>query len=198
MPHFSLAMNEKNNNGLTIRENNLQQTHGIPLFSMVRINGVSGYENATMFVVSHSRDCDGTPLYDLAKTRNSTPKEKWDTHFSDECLTVIASPNAKIFRSIDYKDKVLIVDEVVFQWINSPKVNDGVETVPQEVIQSMKEFITDEEMQDWMKDAPTIEYINTFQKYVNRMKFVRGHEFKDQNEADVFAKAHNIALIHEI
>ncbi len=59
-------------NGKTIRENNMEQKHEIPLGSLVEITyeGYDDDENPVnglrLFVVKHSRDCDGTPLYDLS------------------------------------------------------------------------------------------------------------------------------------
>jgi hypothetical protein len=54
-------------NGKTVRQNNLEIKHKIPLDTLVEVNcdyhdshGVRGY------IASHDRDCDGTPLYSLA------------------------------------------------------------------------------------------------------------------------------------
>lgn len=48
--------------GKTIKEVNLEKNHNIPIGALVEIksNGVR------MFVVKHTRDCDGTPLYSLS------------------------------------------------------------------------------------------------------------------------------------
>lgn len=62
----------KEANGKTIRENNLERIHEIPLGALVEVtcedypdddDPVNGLR---LFVVKHSRDCDGTPLYDLS------------------------------------------------------------------------------------------------------------------------------------
>lgn len=54
-------------NGKTIRENNLELTHKIPLGTLVEINHEdSKYHGLRVFVVRHDRDCDGTPLYALS------------------------------------------------------------------------------------------------------------------------------------
>ena len=59
-------------NGKTIRENNLEKEHQIPVGALVEItyedyadeeDPVNGLR---LYVVNHSRDCDGTPLYDLS------------------------------------------------------------------------------------------------------------------------------------
>lgn len=55
------------NNGLTIRENNMKTEHKIPLGSLVEVNIPYIEEHGVrLFVVSHERDCDGTPLYTLS------------------------------------------------------------------------------------------------------------------------------------
>lgn len=59
-------------NGKTIKENNLAKTHEIPIGALVEITYEDGnYEDdpvngLRLFVVKHSRDCDGTPLYDMS------------------------------------------------------------------------------------------------------------------------------------
>jgi len=62
-------------NGRTVRENNLKLGHKIPLGSRVKVEvGVEGaYNQASgtdrvpvtmeLYVVEHTRDCDGTPMY---------------------------------------------------------------------------------------------------------------------------------------
>lgn len=197
MPHFSLSMNDVQSNGLTQRENNMAIAHAIPLHSMVRINDVDGYSGRTMFVAGHSRDCDGTPLYDLSKTRNSTPVENWDTHFGEECLTVIAGPDAKIFHMIGINANTILINDTIANWINSyVHPNNDYEVVPQNVIESLKEFITEEQYKEWQKEEVRIPYINHFQQYVERTKFALGHTFKNKEEAITFAKNNNIAIFN--
>ena len=55
-------------NGKTNKENNLSTQHTIPLNTLVEISYDSEYEDNSektsglrLFVVNHSRDCDGTP-----------------------------------------------------------------------------------------------------------------------------------------
>ncbi len=48
-------------NGKTIRENNMEKGHNIPLKTLVET-----YEGLRLFVVLYGRDCDGTPLYWLS------------------------------------------------------------------------------------------------------------------------------------
>lgn len=65
-------------NGLTVKENNLAKTHDVPLGTLVEITYESEYDEPQekmkglrLFVVNHSRDCDGTPLYDLSFKRDA-------------------------------------------------------------------------------------------------------------------------------
>jgi hypothetical protein len=64
-------------NGKTIRQNNMEKTHEIPLGALVEITSEDSiYEDdptngLRLFVVNHSRDCDGTPLYDLSFSLNA-------------------------------------------------------------------------------------------------------------------------------
>lgn len=63
-------------NGKTWKENNLEIQHAIPLGTIVEISyeAYPDEEDNTnglrLFVVNHSRDCDGTPLYDLSFDKN--------------------------------------------------------------------------------------------------------------------------------
>lgn len=61
-------------NGRTIRENNMLIGHKIPIGTLVYVkidtwhgNGASERIEARLFVVEHHRDCDGSPLYGLSK-----------------------------------------------------------------------------------------------------------------------------------
>jgi len=54
-------------NGKTIKENNLEKQHNIKIGTLVEIsNKVENMAGARLFVVKHTRDCDGTPLYSLS------------------------------------------------------------------------------------------------------------------------------------
>lgn len=53
-------------NGKTIRENNHNIQHSIPLYTLVEINAnVLAESGMRLLVQGHTRDCDGTPLYML-------------------------------------------------------------------------------------------------------------------------------------
>ena len=73
-----LVQNTIEENGLTVEQNNKKIPHKIPVGSLVEIVYNDEYdENNTfgvrLFVVAHTRDCDGTPLYSL-----SFNKTAWD------------------------------------------------------------------------------------------------------------------------
>lgn len=63
-------------NGKTIKENNMEKPHNIPIGSLVEVTydtwfGEGACEKviARLFVVQHTRDCDGTPMYSLCKNK---------------------------------------------------------------------------------------------------------------------------------
>lgn len=65
-------------NGMTVKQNNMQLKHKIPLGALVEISYDSQYEEPKdntnglrLFVVEHARDCDGTPLYGLSFYRDA-------------------------------------------------------------------------------------------------------------------------------
>lgn len=80
-------------NGKTIGENNLAKMHNIPLGSVVKLSFKNNFgvclgtpdeidlefEGTCMaVVVEHTRDCDGTPLYNLATSSIIPPSNKRD------------------------------------------------------------------------------------------------------------------------
>lgn len=84
-------------NGKTWKENNLAKEHDIALGTLVEITYKSEYEDEEeskyglrLFVVNHSRDCDGTPLYDMSFDKNAykefkqTEEKIKDNEFSDK------------------------------------------------------------------------------------------------------------------
>jgi hypothetical protein len=57
----------KDENGVTDKDRNLEVQHRIPLGTMVEVDLKECDEHGCrLFVVSHGRDCDGTPLYGLS------------------------------------------------------------------------------------------------------------------------------------
>jgi hypothetical protein len=64
-------------NGRTIRENNLARSHSIPIGALVEVKydrwfgcGACEKVHARLWVAKHTRDCDGTPLYVLGRDRD--------------------------------------------------------------------------------------------------------------------------------
>lgn len=106
-------------NGQSIRENNYDRQHTIPIGAIVEVvyDDRDEDEDAQtfglrLFVVNHSRDCDGTPLYDLSFCRTAfkdhqemveaaaggdrlADRLRWQTsgrmlrHYSADCLKII-------------------------------------------------------------------------------------------------------------
>jgi hypothetical protein len=55
-------------NGKTIKENNLELEHVIPFDTLVEIDCEDNDSHKMrMYVVDYTRDCDGTPLYGLGR-----------------------------------------------------------------------------------------------------------------------------------
>ncbi len=73
-------------NGNTIRENNMEKKHNIPLGSIVEVEMVYDVSigditqslkgTIKLYVVSHGRDCDGTPLYIIGDIPVAYPNVK--------------------------------------------------------------------------------------------------------------------------
>lgn len=83
-------------NGKTVRENNMAIEHKIPLGTLVEVKydtwfggGACERVHARLWVVGHTRDCDGTPLYLLGQCRGE-PNHHTKNGFGEESLTPIA------------------------------------------------------------------------------------------------------------
>jgi hypothetical protein len=86
--------------GRSYREINNARSHAIPVGALVEITHDPEYpsamDGARLFVVMQTRDCDGTPLYELCAdpedTEQANPRfrnAKWHGGYSEESLTVI-------------------------------------------------------------------------------------------------------------
>lgn len=89
-------------NGKTVRQNNEAIAHTIPLGTLVEVDlDYSDHHGIRMFVVMHTRDCDGSPLYALGSSNDPDSARydpRWirqhiDDGFCDGCLKVIAPPS---------------------------------------------------------------------------------------------------------
>ena len=104
-------------NGRTNRENNLEEIHDIPIGTLVEVKydkwhsgGACEKIHARLWVVSHDRDCDGTPLYSLSPHKNDTfegarivlPSGFWGigSSFGDQETTLKASMTEAILNNI--------------------------------------------------------------------------------------------------
>lgn len=87
MTRFQVFSEMVEKNGKTVRENNMAVAHKIPVGALVEIipwDSECGYKGVRLYVIKHTRDCDGTPLYSLG-VRDQT----WTHGLSEESLTVI-------------------------------------------------------------------------------------------------------------
>jgi hypothetical protein len=93
-------------NGKTIKENNMERKHNIPIDTLVEVRYDSWFDDgacekvhARLWVVEHGRDCDGTPLYSLCEEKSDAIPElqqyfgklgiKIRRGFSEESLTIV-------------------------------------------------------------------------------------------------------------
>ncbi len=83
-------------NGKTVRQNNEATQHRIPIGTLVEVKydewygtGACAKVHARLFVVMHSRDCDGTPLYTLSRSQRIVDSEPAQHGFNEESLTII-------------------------------------------------------------------------------------------------------------
>jgi hypothetical protein len=52
--------------GRTIKEVNLDETHAIPIGTLVEIDlDYNESHGVRAFIIAHTRDCDGSPLYSI-------------------------------------------------------------------------------------------------------------------------------------
>lgn len=110
--------------GLSEKERNTKKPHAIPLYSLVEIQYNSEEDGLRLYVQGHTRDCDGTPLYDLTHDYRVIGKEvclskiKKNLHplehmmtvvdtgrvtggYSDSCLTVIKTADEVKARLVE-------------------------------------------------------------------------------------------------
>ena len=105
-------------NGKTIYENNMARAHKLKIGSLVEVTVADSpdeYQNQLrqglrLYVVAHTRDCDGTPLYTLSFDKTAYKRfeaikrtdSEWhralvqgrlDNGYSEEGLKLIAEPN---------------------------------------------------------------------------------------------------------
>lgn len=83
----------------TYRESNLEKNHTIPIGTLVEVkfdswfgDGACWKIHARLWVVSHDRDCDGTPLYALSRWSDPYFGKTHDCYdgFSEESLEIVS------------------------------------------------------------------------------------------------------------
>ena len=110
-----IAYEVKNADGVTEKELNLKKTHKFPIGSLVEVAVYYLDEyGCRLFVVEHSRDCDGSPLYDLSFNRNAqreyrSAKAESETYYADILNTYdVHRINGSITRHFGEECLVLI------------------------------------------------------------------------------------------
>jgi hypothetical protein len=88
--------------GRTYREINLAKTHAFPIGSLAEVVNHDDPEEVCgqrLFVVSHDRDCDGSPLYSLAFDPSDTVRRRfgfanprWHPGFPEHMLKLVRLP----------------------------------------------------------------------------------------------------------
>lgn len=91
-------------NGKTIKENNLEKLHTIPIRALVEVrwdewfgDGACWKVEARLWVVGHNRDCDGTPLYSLSRWNDpqfAAQVNQVHSGFAEESLRVVEITDA--------------------------------------------------------------------------------------------------------
>ena len=82
--------------GKTHKEENLERRHNIPLGTLVEVkfdnwfgDGACWKVHARLWVVAHTRDCDGTPLYSISRWQSPFQLHRTYPGFSEKSLTVV-------------------------------------------------------------------------------------------------------------
>lgn len=93
----------KDTAGRSYRQVNAEKSHGIAVGTLVEIRTEEGGgEGVRMYVVSHGRDCDMTPLYYLSADKHDTEERMpgfrnpgWTGGFSEDSLSIVPMPKKK-------------------------------------------------------------------------------------------------------
>jgi len=83
--------------GRTYKEVNMAKEHSYPIGTLVELE-----DGVRLWVVFHTRDCDGTPLYELSIKKNDTKEENpgfrnhsWSGGYPEESLKPIKHRKGK-------------------------------------------------------------------------------------------------------
>jgi hypothetical protein len=114
---YDLPSDPNNPSGPTIKEENLQKKHNIPIGTLVEVkydiwfgNGACGKTHARLWVIDHNRDCDRTPLYILADKTRQDLEEVFHIDFSKESWSMKARSYCNILTSGHSEDSLKIVN----------------------------------------------------------------------------------------
>ena len=108
-------------NGKTIKQNNMELKHNIPLDTLVEVKYDVHYDDgccekihARLWVNKHTRDCDGEPLYNLSTWKTESVETiqahfgKYAIHFhgpfSEDDLTPIKVTEDLVYGALKWKD----------------------------------------------------------------------------------------------
>ena len=87
-------------NGKTVKQNNLERQHKIPLGSLVEVGGDDSIntKGCRLFVVDCSRDCDGTPLYTLSFDKEAMREYRDAVDNCEKCDTNLEKQLSKLIE----------------------------------------------------------------------------------------------------
>lgn len=102
-----LPNNPNDPNGLTIREANAQIQHKYPIGTLVQVkfdtwfgDGACMKVEARLWVLEHTRDCDGTPLYTLCEKSWQEMEDSRNELIKSHGYAI--KPTAQIFKENPY------------------------------------------------------------------------------------------------
>lgn len=102
-------------NGKTVKENNLSHGHSIPLDTLVEVVSPYGddykgirydddYEGIRLYVVDHTRDCDGEPLYGLGLKGQRREKGRYASALNQNILHGFGEHELKVIGPKETKE----------------------------------------------------------------------------------------------
>ena len=97
-------------NGKTVRQNNMEKVHRIPIGTLVEVNCDYQPEHKTrQFVATHNRDCDGTPLYSITPKRNMCDDQISVDCYGDKRTEKDIAQRRLTYHNSGWSDDALIV-----------------------------------------------------------------------------------------
>lgn len=83
-------------NGKTVRQNNYARLHAIPIGVLVEIQIESDDDDyylqargVRLYVILHTRDCDGSPMYSLGMRKDEINVGRMDHGWDEESLSIV-------------------------------------------------------------------------------------------------------------